>query len=381
MEEGRTRPERVVTQAVVQWFVRFAQVEASGAVVMLACAAVSLVAANSAWSERLFHVWGTEASLQIGSAQLTRSIHHWINDGLMALFFFVVGLEIKRELLAGELSDRAGAALPVAAALGGMVMPAGIYLALNHGRQHAHGWGVPMATDIAFSLGVLALLGRRVPLGLKVFLAALAIVDDIGAILVIAVVYTGTIAWGHLLVAGGLLLVLVIANRADVQRPLVYVLVGLGVWLAFLKSGLHPTLAGVLVAMTVPAHSRVPGPQFAAQARALIDEFERTDRNAGARPSNQHCKAVIEALEHLCHLAETPLRRIIRTLHPWVTFGILPAFALVNAGIALPGRFGAVFTEPMPVGIILGLLVGKPVGILLASWIVVRSGVGRLPAG
>jgi Na+:H+ antiporter, NhaA family len=259
-------PARLV-RTVFDTFQRFAHTGAAGGIVLLACTALALVWANSTWAESYFHLWEVPVTIGAPGFGLTESLHHWINDGLMAVFFFMVGLEIKREMLVGELASVRHAALPIAAAVGGMVIPAALYTAVNGGGPGAAGWGIPMATDIAFALGVVTLLGPRVPLALKVFLAALAIVDDIGAVLVIPVFYTAQLSWVSLGVAAAMLAALVTVNRAQVRHPAPYALLGVALWVAFLKSGVHATIAGVLLAMTIPARTRIDQRDFANQVR------------------------------------------------------------------------------------------------------------------
>ncbi len=373
----RTTP----TQRIRKLFYEFAHLEASGGLLLVGCTAIALFWANSAWSpsyQELQHTIGTTA---FGRFELSQSLLHWINDGLMALFFFVVGLEIKREVLAGELAYPGRAVLPIAAAIGGMLFPAAIYALVNAGRPSLRGWGVPMATDIAFSLGVLALLGSRAPLGLKVFLTALAIADDMGGVLVIAIFYAGQVAWLNLAVAGGLLVALVALNADGVRRPLPYAVLGAGVWLAFLNSGVHPTVSGILVAMTVPARSRIRGPEFVATARSLLDEFRCVGDDDRSVLASQHCQAVLQNLEGACENVETPLQRLLRALHPWVIFGVLPLFALANAGVPLGTSLAGAWRDPVPLGVAGGLVIGKPLGILLFSWLAVRTGIGALPTG
>src|SRR5688572_30665196 len=259
--------EQPPVERIVRPFQDFAHKQSSGGILLIAATAVALVWANSPWGESYAALWHTKLTVGIGDFSLSKDLTHWINDGLMAVFFLVVGLEIKREVLVGELSTLRGAALPVAAAVGGAVVPALIYVAINAGTQGAAGWGIPMATDIAFALGVLALLGDRVPVSLKVFLTALAIVDDIVAVLVIAVFYTSEISWGALAVGGVFLVALVVANLIGVGKTLVYALLGVGLWLAFLFSGIHATIAGVLLAMTVPASSFINPGAFLERSR------------------------------------------------------------------------------------------------------------------
>src|SRR5919107_77184 len=270
-------------ERVLAPFQRFVHTESASGVVLLACTALALAWANSPWSASYEHLWETRLSLALGPWSFQMTLHHLINDGLMAVFFFLVGLEIKREMLAGELATLRQAALPIAGALGGMIAPALLYASLNAGRVGEPGWGVPMATDIAFALGVLALLGDRIPLGVRVFLAALAIVDDIGAVLVIAVFYSGGIAWSALLSAGALGLLAIGANIAGIRRPAAYAVIGLLLWAAVLSSGIHATIAGVLLAMTIPSRTRIDEGRFLARARRALARFE-TAHEPGASP-------------------------------------------------------------------------------------------------
>lgn len=325
---------------VIGPFQRFFSTEAAGGIVLLACAAIALAWANSPWATAYHHLWETPLGFDARSFGLSLTLHEWVNDGLMAVFFFFVGLEIKREVLIGELSTRRSATLPVAAAIGGMVVPAAIYALVNRGGAGAHGWGVPMATDIAFALGVLALFGSGLPSGLRVFLAALAIVDDLGAVLVIALFYTNEVRWGALAAAAAIVAVLVGLNLSGVRRAAVYVALGILLWLFVLFSGIHATVAGVLLALTIPARQRT---------------------TAESEPSL--------------------LQRMETALHGPVAFVIMPIFALANAGVPLgAGVIGAVRT-PVALGVILGLVVGKPLGIMLASFAAVHAGAAELPPG
>lgn len=363
---------------VLRPFQRFAHTESAGGIVLLVCAAVALIWANSPWRDSYFHLWEIEVGIRVGSRALDLSLHHWINDGLMAVFFFVVGLEIKREMLVGELSSARQAALPIAGALGGMIVPALIYSALNATGPGSAGWGIPMATDIAFALGVLALLGPRVPVVLKVFLTAVAIADDIGAVLVIALFYTSDLAVAWLLVGAGILAVLIALNALGVRRPAGYLALGVLLWLAFLQSGVHATVAGVVLAMTIPSRTRLHEEEFLAVARGAIDEFEAACQPGETVLSNRPQQEAIEALEHVSEGVQSPLFTMERKLHGAVAFFIMPIFALANAGVALGGLLDSL-ALPVTAGVILGLVLGKPIGITLFAWTAVRLGLATLP--
>ena len=355
-------------------WVRFARIEAASGVVLLVCAIIALVAANSAWSAEWSKLWDTRVGVGIGGAQLDYPLWYWINDGLMAVFFFVVGLEIKRELVHGELRDRKKVVLPVAAALGGALVPAGIYAALLAGQPGAAGWAVPMATDIAFVVGALALLGSRVPAGLKVFLLSLAIVDDLLAVGVIAVFLTEAPKLGWLSLAALLLVGVAGLNRLGVRNVGLYVLVGGVAWLCTLKSGIHPTVAGAALGLLTPAGAwlgRQRATEHLKAAVAVLDDPDVLDGGWEERLAID--RALVASRE-----ARAPLERIEAALHPWVGFLIMPVFALANAGVPVSAD---VVRDPVAFAAGVGLVVGKPVGILVASWVVVALGVGSLPRG
>ncbi|MHC4825243.1 MAG: Na+/H+ antiporter NhaA, partial [Planctomycetota bacterium] len=298
--------------------VEFTRLEAAGGILLLICTAVAVAWANSPWRGSYFDFWHMPVAIEIGSLRLSESLAHWVNDGLMAIFFFVVGLEIKRELLVGELASPRKAAIPVAAAVGGMAVPALVYALVNFGGNGMAGWAIPAATDIAFALGIMALLGKRVPLSLKVFLMALAIVDDIGAVLVIAFFYTSDVSWSALGAAGAVLALLVVANILHVRKPIVYVALGLLLWVAFLLSGIHATLAGVLLAFTIPSQFRIRGADFIAFSRHALDEFERAGGNENDLITNQARQRWVHGLEMACEHVDTPLLRLEHALVPWV---------------------------------------------------------------
>lgn len=368
-------------QRVVRPFHQFAHTESAGGIVLLACAALALIWANSPWSGAYFHLWELPLSIRFIDAELSLPLHGWINDGLMTVFFLLVGLEIKREILVGELASLRRAAFPIAAAAGGMIVPALFYVAFNVGEPTLHGWGTPMATDIAFALGILALLGSRVPVSLKVFLTALAIADDIGAVLVIALFYTSAISTTALAVAGGVLLLLVGANASGVRHPAWYVLLGVILWLAVHESGIHATVAGVLLAMTIPARTRINPEEFLARSRAALDEFASSEvDSAGHVLTSPAQQETITALENIAEDAQAPLLKMEDKLHTTVAFGIMPLFALANAGVALGGA-GDAMRSPVTLGIIAGLVFGKPLGITLFAWLAARLGIASVPDG
>ena len=366
---------------MVDSFQEFTRSESSGGIVLLAAAAVAIAWANSPWSEIYFRSWETKVTIGTATFGITESLGHWINDGLMALFFFVVGLEIKREVLIGELASVRQAMLPLAAAVGGMVVPAVLYATINAGGAGSAGWGIPMATDIAFALGILALLGPRVPVALKVFLAALAIVDDIGAVLVIAVFYTTHVDWLSLAIAATAVAGLITINRARIRHPGAYAVLGLILWIAFLHSGIHATVAGVVLAMTIPARTRINESEFAKEIRENLEQFESSCGTGENLLSNSRQQDAIENMENACEGAQSPLMKLEHSLHGFVAFFVMPLFALANAGIAIGLENDLIGSASITVGVALGLLLGKPLGIMLAAWIVVRTGVAVLPAG
>ncbi|WP_228281738.1 Na+/H+ antiporter NhaA [Rubrobacter marinus] len=366
-------------ERIVRPFQDFTRKQSSGGILLVAAATIALAWANSPWGESYAALWHTKLTVGLGDYSLSKDLTHWINDGLMAVFFLVVGLEIKREILVGELSSLRGAALPVAAALGGAVLPAAIYAAINAGTEGAAGWGIPMATDIAFALGVLALLGERAPVALKVFLTALAIVDDIVAVLVIALFYTAEISWGALGFAALFLVALIVANLIGVGRTLVYALLGIGLWLAFLLSGVHATIAGVLLAFTVPVRSFIAPKAFLERGRYVLDRFEQSGEKGDGVLANEDRQAALHALNRAAYELEPPLHELEHALHPWVIFAVMPLFALANAGVALGGGAAEALTSPVTLGIVAGLILGKQIGVTLFAWLAVRSGVSELP--
>ncbi len=361
-------------------FKEFLRSKSTGGILLILCAITALVWANSTWAESYIALWQTPFTVGYGKAVLSKPLLLWVNDGLMALFFFVVGLEIKREFLVGELSSLSKAILPIVAAVGGMVIPAALYVLVNGDGPGGHGWGVPMATDIAFALGILALLGDRVPSQLKIFLTAVAIVDDIGAVLVIAVFYTSDIAVWMLAGAGTMLLVAFAGNRMGVRTPVFYALVGCVVWLLVLKSGIHSTVAGVLMAFTIPARTRSDPEGFLSNADGVLKDYGTSLGHGVTVLTSPAMNSALLSLQSITSSAQTPLQRLEHALHPLVDYVIMPIFALANAGVVLSGNLGAVLTGPVALGTAFGLVVGKPVGIVLSVWALARLS-GGLPDG
>jgi NhaA family Na+:H+ antiporter len=346
---------------------RFLDTEASGGILLLIAALVALVWANSPWSASYQSLWHTDLTLTFGRYVLEGDLHHWVNDALMVVFFFVVGLEIKEELVHGKLRDPRTAAMPAFAALGGMVVPALVYVLVTAGGEGSHGWGIPMATDIAFAVGVVALLGPRVPASLKLFLLTLAIVDDIGAIIVIGVFYSSGLEPQFLGVATAVVVVIYLLNRAGVIGLAPYVVLGAALWLAMYASGVHATIAGVILGLLTPTRSYLPAAVARDWAADLRDE-----------PSVQD----LEAMRRMARHAVSPAERIAHILHPWSSFLIVPIFALANAGVAIEAdAFDAPGAVAVTGGVMLGLVLGKIVGIAGAAWLAARIGVARLPEG
>ena len=358
----------------------FVHDEASGGLLLMACAVLAMVMANTGLATIYEGILQTRLTVNLGEYAVSHTVHHWINDGLMALFFFVVGLEIKREVLVGELADFRQAALPIAAAIGGVVVPALLFFILNRSGDAANGWAIPMATDIAFAMGVLILLGNRVPKALLGLLLAVAIVDDLIAVLVIAFFYTSSIAWGALMLVGVFFFLLFCCNLIGLRSPIPYFVIGTFMWLAMMESGVHATLAGVLTAMMVPARSKCQAPMFSHLMHDLMARFDKVHEPGKGIMENTEQQAVLRGLENGVRMMETPLQRLEHVLHLWVAFLVLPIFALANAGIPIElSTLPETLTHPVTIGIILGLVGGKLIGIMLACWLVVKSGISRLP--
>jgi NhaA family Na+:H+ antiporter len=372
------REQATAVRTVLMPVQQFLRIELLGSLLLMATAIVAIVWANSPWAESYFAIWRRYLTVDLLVLELNLNLQHWINDALMAFFFFVVGLEIKRELVHGNLADRRKATLPAIAAIGGMVVPALAYVAFNSGGPGAGGWGIPVATDIAFAVGVLGLLGNRVSIELRVFLLALAIVDDIGAILVIALFYTESLSPGALVWAAAFLGLIVVLQRLGVRSTMAYVLVGALVWLAVFESGLHATIAGVVLGLMTPSSPYVDPAAYPDQIEGLREDY--MDALAEGNVSQQ--QAALGRIEEVTQWTESPVEKMERLFHPWTAYLVLPLFALANAGVALSGEAlrGAV-SSPVTLGVILGLVLGKLVGVSGAAWIAVKLGLADLPSG
>lgn len=344
---------------------------------LLLCTLVALVWTNSPWGDSYVELFFTHVVVGYGDFALSKPLVLWINDGLMTIFFFLVGLEIKQEVLEGELSTWKKAALPIVAALGGMLMPALLFTAFNYGKPSQRGWAIPAATDIAFALGILSLLGTRVPHSLRIFLLSLAIADDIGAVLVIALFYTGQLSLPALFIGLAGLGILVGCNRLQVSNLGVYGILGIPIWMAFLKSGVHPTVAGVLIALTVPARERMPWQCFAEGTKRLLADTVGKDSRPGLV-----VLAIAQQIEKARVLAVPPLQRAMHGLHAWVNYGIMPLFALANAGVRLElEQLGTLVGSPVLWGVGLGLFLGKQLGVFGVSWVMVKVKIAAMPSG
>lgn len=368
-------------------FEEFIHEETASGLILMVCTIVALFLANSFLHHHYEHVLHTEIAISLGGWELRHTLHHWINDGLMALFFMVVGLEIKREVIVGELSDFNAALMPIVAAVGGMVVPALAFYAMNIGGSGAGGWGVPMATDIAFAVGVLVLLGSRVPKTVLTFLLGLAIVDDLGAVVVIALFYTEQIHTNWLLLSLVAFAFLVVLNRFGFRKPLPYFLIGTVMWFTMLQSGIHATLAGVLTALTIPVKPKFDHKLFVEHMSELLDSLKRHQGDKSEPKSaciihDNQSRAVLQTLENGVHSVESPLQRLEHAMHLPVAFLIIPIFALANAGIPVElSALGRTLTHPVALGVMFGLVIGKLVGIAGLTWLAIKLGFGNLPEG
>jgi NhaA family Na+:H+ antiporter len=372
---------RGVVERVMRPFQQFVRAETAGGVVLLLCMTIALGWANSPWSNSYFDLWERSFTVGFEGIALTKTLHHWINDGLMVVFFFLVGLEIKREMLVGELASVRRSALPIAAAVGGMIVPALIFFAFNPSGPAAAGWAIPVATDIAFALGVLALVGPGVSPAVKIFLAALAIVDDIGAVLVIAFFYTAGLSLPHLVAAAVVLAALITCNLAGVRQPLIYALLGVVLWVDVLASGIHATVAGVMLAMTIPARTKINEDEFVVRGEAALDEFESACGPEETVLSNPRQQEALHTLERAIEEVQSPLLRMEHSLNGVVAFVIMPLFAFANAGVRISAQLFTTLSWAVVLGVLLGLVVGKFVGIASASWLAIRVGIAAAPSG
>lgn len=353
----------------------------SGVLLML-CAVAALYLANSQWKDAYHHFLQLTFTIGLPEFQLSKSVHHWINDGLMAMFFFVIGLELKREILVGELADPKQAILPIVAAIGGMLVPVLIYISINPEGHALDGWGIPMATDIAFALGALALLGNRIPKSLLTFLVALAIVDDLGAVMVIALFYTETINTQALVIVAVMLALLIALNLGGIRRPLPYIILGIILWIAMLKSGVHATLAGILLAFTIPMRPKYEPARFLLHINEMVSQIKSAYQKETNIVKNNELRSRVHALEDGIHLVQAPAQIMERTMHLPSAYIIIPIFSLANAGIPIDwSSLNEIITHPVSIGITLGLVLGKFIGIAGFTWVAVKLGFTTLPQG
>lgn len=374
LEEGEATllPSRPIDR-LARPLARFLHIEATSGILLMICTAVAIGLANSPWADAYLGFWKTPVHLQFGSLHFDHSLRHIINDGLMALFFFVIGLEVKRELAHGALSDVRRATLPIAAALGGMIVPAGIYISLQYGQPAVRGWGIPMATDIAFVVGCLALLGSRVPNSLRVLLLSLAIVDDIGAIIVIAVGYTEQLDGRYLMLAVGVICIVQLLSTLGVRRFPPYIIAGLIAWFAFHESGVHATLAGVILGLMTPTKATIVPERFRTYLNQTSEAFAGSHWAAAGQRGER-----VRTLQRLTRETISPQEYLEMALHGWSSYLVIPLFALANAGVVFES---ANINDPVAIAVVLGLVVGKPLGVLGFSLLAVKIGWARLPEG
>jgi NhaA family Na+:H+ antiporter len=359
-------------------FQRFFRTETAGGSVLLLFGIAALVLANSPLADAYQRLWQIRLTFGIASHPLSLTLHQWINDGLMAVFFLLVGLEIKRELIVGELASVRKAALPIACAIGGMIVPAVFYWVCNMSGPNARGWGIPMATDIAFALGALALIAPNAPAGARVFLAALAIVDDMGAVLVIAIFYSHAIAWSALVAAALIVALLIGLNAMGVRHLWPYLLAGIALWYFMHESGVHATVAGVALAFTIPTRTRINAGDFSQQARSILNRFDPTEGDDLLAPTSKAEQEALFRLNNASRAVIAPILRLEHALHNFSAFVVMPLFAFANAGVRIGGPLDH---AEVTVGVILGLVVGKPLGIAAAALGAIKSGIGELPNG
>ena len=362
-------------------FEHFLHAQTTTGFILMFMTVLALVLANSSLADTYLHFFHMKIDLIVGSWELSHTVHHWINDGLMAIFFFIIGLEIKREIMVGELSNFKVAILPIVAAMGGMIIPALIYFGLNFGTDGAGGWGIPMATDIAFAISALVLLGKRVSTALVTFLVALAIVDDLGAVLVIAIFYTEQIQMLPLGLAGVSFLIMIALNRVGIRMVLPYFIVGLFMWFFMLESGVHATIAGVIAALTIPSKPKYPPKNFTSHTKKLLDGYDSYPSN-DEHHLHEEQKAILLNIKDSIDAIDSPAARLEHDLHLPVALVIIPLFALANAGIAIDfSSIGETIMTPVSLGIMAGLILGKVLGIFGVSWLAIKMGIAKLPEG
>ena len=382
LEKEYTAPWEKAFDRVLTPLEEFIHRQTTSGVLLMLCALMALYLANSPWNEAYHHLLELPFTIGVEGFQLSKSLHHWINDGLMALFFFVVGLELKREILVGELADIKQAMLPIIAAIGGMVVPVLIYISINPEGHTLKGWGIPMATDIAFALGTLALLGKRVPKNLLTFLVALAIVDDLGAVLVIALFYTETINIPALATAGAMLFLLISLNLGGIRRPLPYILLGIILWIAMLKSGVHATLAGIFLAFTIPMRPKYDPERLLAQIHEKIGQIKQAYQREKNIIINDELRSRVKALGEGIQRVQAPAQIMEHKMHLPSAYLIIPIFSLANAGVPIDwSSLGSIISHPVSIGIAAGLVVGKLIGIAGFSWMAIKLGLTSLPHG
>jgi len=372
----------VISDTLLRPFLRFLKTQNTGSKLLLLATVMAMVLANSPYRDLYQNIWSVPICISVGDMVVSGTLQHWINDGLMVIFFLVIGLEIKREVLVGELAGWQKAGLPIIAAFGGMLVPAVIYAVFNAGGTGAPGWGIPMATDIAFALGCLMILGDRIPTSFKVFLLAMAIVDDLGAIIVIALFYTAEIQLSYLLLALIVTSILIGLNIMHVRKLSPYVILGIILWLAFEHSGIHATLAGVVLAMTIPARSLYKPEEFLFETENIIKNFPEQDDEFRLMCVDEQQRSALKSLEEAVGKLDTMLQRLEDTLHPFSAIFIIPLFAFANAGVSFgPNALEMISGSTITLGIILGLLLGKQLGIMLFSVVSVKLGITSLPPG
>jgi len=362
-------------------FEHFLHAQTTTGLILMGTTIIALIIANSPFYEIYQHIIHTKIEFDVGSLQIKNSLSHWINDGLMAIFFFMIGLEIKREILVGELSNIKVAILPILAAIGGMIVPALIFMGINSGTSGASGWGIPMATDIAFAISALVLLGRRVSPALVTFLVALAIVDDLGAVVVIALFYTSQIHFDFLLLAGGMFLIMVSFNRFGIHAILPYFIVGIFMWFFMLESGIHATIAGVIAAFAIPSKPKIPPIDLTQQTKNLLEEYDNYPV-ATDHTMHEQQKAILQNIKDRIDAVSSPATRLEQELHLPVSLIVIPLFALANAGIHINfASIADVIFQPVSLGIIVGLIGGKILGIAGVAFIAIKAGIAKLPQG